>query len=340
MRLLARTVLGVEALAAAEVAEFGVVRRIAPREVWWTCPEPGPHVLGLRCADDLFLPAAAVSGIGRARADLGRLTEAVAALDVAAVVARRARFGNHDRPPAVDVSASYLGRRNYNRFDLEDAAGEPLAAALGLPLHRRRHGAPAPPGSLSWRLTVADDRAVLALRVAATPLHRRAYRRASRPGALHPPLAAAMLRLADVRPGEVLLDPFCGTGTIPLEAGVAAIGADADPTAIAAARVNEAARPGGPGATWLVADAGRLPLASGSVDVVVTNPPWNRQVRAAGALATTPDRFWRELARVLTPSGRAVLLLPESAPPPTLPITDRRRVSLAGQHPEVITVRR
>ncbi|WP_433264562.1 methyltransferase domain-containing protein [Actinosynnema sp. CS-041913] len=340
-RLLARTVRGIESLAAQEIRSLGAVHHTAHREVWWTCARPGPEVLDLRCADDVFLVAATVAGIGHTRADLRLLAKAVATLDAGHVTARRAAFGVFDRPSTVDVSASFLGRRNYTRYDLEDTVGEPLAAALGLAYHSRRDGKPAPPG-LSWRLTVTDDRAVLALRIAPKPLHRRDYRRATRPGALHPPLAAAMLRVADPPPGARLLDPFCGTGTIPIEADLplTAIGTDADPSAIAAATVNGR----GSRVAWAVADAGRLPFPAGGIDVVVGNPPWNRQVRPAGALARRPHRFWHELTRVLSPTGRAVLLLPDAdhhlaqAERAGLATTDRRPVSLFGAHPEIVTV--
>ncbi|MBB5960387.1 23S rRNA G2445 N2-methylase RlmL [Saccharothrix tamanrassetensis] len=330
-------------MAAQEIARLGTVRRTAHREVWWTCPTPGPEVLGLRCVDDVFVVAATVTGIGHTRGDLRLLAKAAAAVDAERVVAQRMSFGIRACPSTVDVSASFLGRRNYTRFDLEDTVGEPLAAALGLPYRSRRNGHSPPPDSLSWRVTVTDDQAVLSLRIAPKPLHRRSYRQASRPGALHPPVAAAMLLLASPRPGERLLDPFCGTGTIPVEADPAltGIGTDADPSAIAAARTNGAGRD----ITWALADAGRLPFRTGGIDVVVTNPPWNRQVKPSATLAADPDRFWAELTRTLTPTGRAVLLLPDAdhhladAVKAGLTPTDRRPVSLFGTHPELVTVK-
>jgi tRNA (guanine6-N2)-methyltransferase len=232
------------------------------------------------------------------------------------------------------VSASALGRRAFNRYDLEDAAGAVLARRLGLPYRSRRGGARPPDGGLSWRVTVVDDRATVALRIPARPLHRRSYKLASVPGTLHPPLAAAMLRLAGS--GEVLLDPCCGAGTIAIEAARAGttarvLGSDADPAALAASVGNGR----GSGVTWALADAGALPVADGAVDRVVVNPPWARQVRPRGRLAAGPEQLWREVRRVLAPAGRVVALLPEPVVPTGLVVERLLPVSLFGAHPVV-----
>ncbi|MER7078705.1 methyltransferase domain-containing protein [Saccharopolyspora kobensis] len=343
-RLVARSVRGVETLVAAEVRAFGRVRRIGHREVFFDCAEPVPEVAELRCADDVLLVAAELTGVGRRRADLRLLAEAAAKVPGHRMLALRKRFGGPARSAHVDVTASFVGRRNYNRYDLEDAVGVPLGAALGVPYRSRRGGVAPPEGGCSWRVTVVDDRAVLALRIGARPAHRREYRQISRPGSLHPPLASALVRLAEPFDGARLLDPCCGTGTIPIEAALSrpslsVIGCDRDPRAVAAAAVNGRSTTG----RWAVADAGRLPVATGSVDLVVSNPPWDRQIPPAGVLAREPARFWRELRRVLRPGGRAVLLLPEpdlgGAGTAGLALLDRRPVSLFGSHPEVVRLR-
>ncbi|SHF93409.1 methyltransferase domain-containing protein [Streptoalloteichus hindustanus] len=346
-RLLARTVRGIESVVAEEIRRRGLgrVERLGHREVWFRSADPGPEVLGLDCADDVFLVAAAVSGIGRDRSALRLLAEAAGNVPVEPLLALRQRCGGRPRWSTVDVSASFLGRRNYSRYDVEDAVGGPLAAAVGLPYHGRRGGVAPPPGGLSWRVTVADDRALVALRIAERPLHRRQYRQQTRAGSLHPPLAAAMVRLAQPHQGARLLDPCCGVGTIPVEAArtdptLSIVGSDRDPASVTGAVANGA----GTTVSWAVADAGRLPVATGSVDVVVSNPPWGQQVPPSGVLAQRPERFWRELRRVLRPGGRAVLLLPDAntwlpqAADAGMKLVDRRPVSLFGSHPEIVAL--
>jgi putative N6-adenine-specific DNA methylase len=53
-------------------------------------------------------------------------------------------------------------------------------------------------------------------------LHRRGYRVAVAKAPLRETLAAALLRASGWRPGHPLLDPFCGAGTIPIEAALIA----------------------------------------------------------------------------------------------------------------------
>lgn len=306
-RLLARTVRGVEQLVAAEVAAIGRVERIRHREVWFTAP-PTPAVLDLRTADDVFLIGGVCRGIGHTRADLARVARAAARVPVRHLLTLRARCGGPAPGPGTEVVASFVGRRNFGRHDLEDAAGAALPDYVS-----RQHRVP-PDDAQSWRLSVVDDEAVLALRIAGRPLHRRPYRSRSVPGSLHPPLAAALVRLAGVAAGMTVLDPCCGAGTVLLESPGHRLGLDVSPAALACARSNGLH-------TVALADAGRLPLASASVDRVLVNPPWDRQARPLASLSVEPQRLWREVSRVLRPDGLVAAIVPDAELPGFRPRT-------------------
>ncbi|WP_277207500.1 methyltransferase domain-containing protein [Isoptericola croceus] len=346
-RLVARTVRGIESILADEIqaSGLGTVEHEGHREVWFQHLGPGPRVLDLRCADDVFVFGAVVHGVDRTKASLRVLAAAAEAVPVRDLQALRETLGGPRQPMSLDVSASFLGRRNFNRYDVEDAVGAPLAARADVPYHSRRAGVAPPHEGMSWRVTVDGDRALLGLRIGPGPLHRRSYRRITRAGSVHPPLAAALVRLAEPFTGARVLDPCCGVGTIPIEAAAAGgamsiIGSDHDRVAIRAAKANGE----GTSISWVTADAGSLPLAHRSVDLVVTNPPWNRQVPPAGLLADHPTRFWRELRRVLQPQGRAAVLLPDAddhlvdATKAGLTTHDRRLVSVFGAHPEIVVL--
>ncbi|WP_433557524.1 methyltransferase domain-containing protein [Pseudonocardia xinjiangensis] len=338
---MARCVRGIEDLLAAEIGRraLGEVVAAGHREVRFVVSETAATgVTALATADDVFVVAAEIEGVGRARTDLARLARGLAAVDLGSVLAVRARCGG---PPgrSVDVSASFLGRRGFTRFDVEDAVGAALAGRLGLAYHPRRAGARPPEGGLSWRVTIVEDRATVAVRVGARPLHRRPWKTVGMPGSLHPPLAAAMVVLAGVRAGERVLDPCCGAGTLAIEAahtGAFATGMDVDPAALAASTHN------GRGASvrWARADAGALPVATAGVRRVLLNPPWGRLVERAGLLARSPGLLGQEVRRVLEPGGTAVLLVPESRPAPSEFSVERRiPVALAGSRLAVLVLR-
>jgi tRNA (guanine6-N2)-methyltransferase len=245
--VLARTLRGIEWIARDEVrSRLGIDRiELGHRELRFTLPQLVPELLELGTVDDVFQVLAEVDGITRRRESLARL----ASLDLCAA-------------GTFDVTASFLGKRNYSRFELEDA----VAASVGG--KRVARG-----GQVSLRAHVVGEVATIAARIARRPLHRRAYRVATVPGSVHPPLARALALLAGMR----FVDPFCGAGTIPIEGALAGFqtrGSDIDPRAIEAARRNAAsARVEVP---FEVANAASL----GETDLIVANPPWGRAVPA------------------------------------------------------------
>ena len=51
-------------------------------------------------------------------------------------------------------------------------------------------------------------------------LHKRGYRVYDHPAPLNPTIASAMVMLSEWKPEEILVDPMCGSATIPIEAGM------------------------------------------------------------------------------------------------------------------------
>jgi tRNA (guanine6-N2)-methyltransferase len=368
----ARAVHGIEPLVATEIrrSRLGVVRGLRHREVWFEATDEA-GLLGLRTADDVLLGAAVIDGIGHDRQALRRLAGAVRELDVGRLVGgleAAGRPGNGldaagqpvggldaaGRPVGgLEVSASFVGRRNYNRFEIEDAVGAELARALLVPYHSRRDGGRPPREAMAWRVTIEGDQAVIALRPTGRPLHRRAYKTASIRGTLHPPVAAAMAELARLEGAGTVLDPCCGAGTTLIEAHASVeatggarprlLGFDHDPAALTAAAGNARAAlnapVGGSPFGWAVADGGRIPVPDRSADRVLVNPPWGRQVPPQGLLARDPGLLWREVRRVLAADGLAVALVHEAIPR-GFAVEKAIRVSLSGQHPVIAVLRR
>lgn len=71
---------------------------------------------------------------------------------------------------------------------------------------------------------LSRDELTLSADSSGDPLYRRGYRQAVAKAPLRETLAAALLLGSGWVPGEPLLDPFCGSGTIPLEAALMSAG--------------------------------------------------------------------------------------------------------------------
>ncbi len=70
--------------------------------------------------------------------------------------------------------------------------------------------------------TVLNDMVTLSLDTSGQGLHKRGYRAIGNDAPLHETLAAGMIQLTRYRGREVFWDPFCGSGTIPIEAALIA----------------------------------------------------------------------------------------------------------------------
>ena len=73
------------------------------------------------------------------------------------------------------------------------------------------------------KVTMLKDRATVTVDTSGTGLHKRGYRVASVDAPMKETLAAALVELSFFRSGRVLVDPCCGSGTIPIEAAMIAM---------------------------------------------------------------------------------------------------------------------
>ncbi|MDD4377448.1 MAG: class I SAM-dependent RNA methyltransferase [Eubacteriales bacterium] len=70
------------------------------------------------------------------------------------------------------------------------------------------------------KTTILKDRVTLTIDTSGTGLHKRGYRVADVAAPIKETLAAAMVQLSFWKEGRILIDPCCGSGTIPIEAAM------------------------------------------------------------------------------------------------------------------------
>lgn len=133
------------------------------------------------------------------------------------------------------------------------------------------------------------------------------FQKSLKKGELRPDLASMLCLMSDPHREDRVLDPFCGRGAI-LRARTqwprkSLRGGDLDGDVL-----RDAARVEGALAERMDALAMES-IPDHSVDAVITDPPWGAYTKLEDMYAFY-SRFLRELRRVLTANGRAVLLVP------------------------------
>jgi 23S rRNA G2445 N2-methylase RlmL len=334
-RIFVITTRGLEAVSADELSAISGVEVLgsAYRRVLAAASALAP-LAALRTVDDAFLLLDRWTDISHTRAALAGFTDAAAGLDAGVIrAALDALRGLRPLPerPVYSVTANFVGQRNYSAPEIKTALAAGIAARCpDWTLSERDEDA-----DLNLRLFIDHSDALLGLRISRDPLHRRPYKQHHLPGSLKPPVAAALIRLAgDVAPGACLLDPFCGSGTLLIEAalsGLRPVGGDASGEAVAHALANARdARTALLVSQW---DARALPLPAASVDLAVSNLPWGRQVTVDSALRDLYARSFDALRRVCR--GPLVLLTTGADLLPAPP-DQRLEISLFGQTPEIL----
>lgn len=308
---------GLEPIAADEIAEFGgSVRKTQPGLVVFRAPEVTADLFSLRTVEDVYLFAWGTDSLTYRAQDLKSI-EQWTAREVDWQQLLHIHHSIHPirkGRPSYRVVAQMTGKHGYLRSGAGDAVRKGLTGKFPPGWQQVRDEA-----HLEIWLTIHGSVAVCGVRLSDKTMRHRTYKVEHLPASLRPTVAAAMVRLAETPPGAVVLDPACGAGTILAEqielskarrvGRIETWGGDLDGTAILAAAAN--LKRVGPTvlARW---DVARLPLADQSVDRLICNPPFGKQLASPEALGPLYEQLTQEGNRVLKPGGRAVLLVSDA----------------------------
>lgn len=310
---------GLEPVAADEITRDlgGEVKRAGHGLVVFRVPEIDERLLRLRTTEDVYLLAWGTDQLTRRAVDLEKMERWTAREPD---WERLLRIHHTIRPkpkgkPSYRLVTQMEGAHGYLR---RDAAG---ALARGLVGKFPSSWRPAEENAaVEFWLTVRGASAVCGLRLSDRNMRHRTYKLEHRPASLRPTVAASMVRLSEARPRHRVLDPMCGAGTLLAEYLVQIgrsrasqpppLGGDVDGGAVRAAATN-LSRLGE--ARLVLWDARQLPLESASVDRVISNPPFGRQLGDRESIRPLYCDMVSEYDRVLRPDGRAVLLVSDAA---------------------------
>lgn len=119
----------------------------------------------------------------------------------------------------LDLRASAKRSRVYHTGAIQERLYKAIGRAFGADpvLARKGDEVTAP-----LHVRFVDDTCTVSLDATSTPLHRRGYRLDGRKAPLREDIAHALVLASGFGPGDALLDPFCGSGTIAIEAAAIA----------------------------------------------------------------------------------------------------------------------
>ncbi len=133
------------------------------------------------------------------------------------------------------------------------------------------------------------------------------------PVSLHPRLARALVNLSRIKEGQTLLDPFCGTGGVLIEAaliGARIIGSDIDKRMVRGAKENLSSL--NIDSELFCADISAIKDRVGRVDAVATDPPYGKAATTNKEdIFSLYKRAFETFSNVLRPGGYASVVLPE-----------------------------
>lgn len=316
---------GLEELAGEEIADTlrGSVKKTSPEVVVFRVPEIDRSLLRLKTTEDVYVLAWGTDQLTYRAEDLDKIrrwTEREADWPQLLQIHHSIRPKPRGKP-TYRLVVQMTGTHVYRRVDARKALAKGLADKLPASWKHAEENA-----SIEIWLTINGATAVCGVRLSDRTMRHRSYKGEHLPASLRPTVAAAMVRLANVRPGQVILDPMCGAGTILAETWYAqprrrkstmdeplpptetiqVLGGDIDPESVRSTLAN--LRDLGPArvVTW---DARNLPLENESVDRIICNPPFGKQLSTPEEVVPLYRETVAEMNRVLKPTGRAVLLI-------------------------------
>ena len=219
---------------------------------------------------------------------------------------------NTVRNSRIDIEGTYSVRvkciKEYSRINTEE-----MEQRIGGIFYRRGAQADLKNPQTMFRVLLTEDKSIFgiirgSIDRSAFESRKPHYKPFFYPGVLMPRVARALVNIA--KPKECMLDPFCGTGGILVEAGllgISVIGGDVQRKLLLGSKMNLDHY--NIDYTLMYQDACSMALRDESMEAVVTDPPYGRSAAIkAESLGNLLVGSLREIHRVLKTGKRAVFI--------------------------------
>jgi tRNA (guanine6-N2)-methyltransferase len=308
----AMTMPGLETTAFSEIREHmpdATLIKFSRGIVLFRTSESPMKLLALRTVEDIFATIAHIKKLGRGYDALRVLHSATLNADIGEILALRQRTYHGKQLRTWRVISQKEGTHEFRRMD----AGKAVSDALYHTLPRKMKVVADDSDAEFW-LWLHGDEALIGLRLSDATMRHRTYKLEHLPASLRPSVAAAMGFLSRPTPEDSIVDPLCGAGTIIIERALLApfkeaSGGDIRKEAVAMAQRNAGAA--NVKATWQIWDASSLPLEAASVNRIITNLPFGKQIGSHENNIKLYNALAPEFERILAPNGMLVTLTSE-----------------------------
>lgn len=314
---------GLEEIAAEEIEQSlgGKIKRSGNGFIVFRLEEIERDILQLRTTEDVFLYGWGTDALSYRAKDLDSI-ERWTDRDVRWDTLLKIHHAIRPKPKGKTTYrfvAQMSGVHGYRRVDALKAMARGLSGKLPASWKHAEENA-----SVEVWLSIHDAMAICGMRLSDRTMRHRTYKYEHLPASIRPTIAAAMVRLADLKPSQTVLDPMCGAGTILAEALLSTrgrkasdgtpwqaqyLGGDVDAGHVRAAQANLRQFDLTGLRTW---DARALPLEDASVDRIISNPPFGKQLSTPEEIGPLYREVVFEMDRVLRPGGKAVLIVSDA----------------------------
>ncbi|MBI4448351.1 N-6 DNA methylase [Candidatus Woesearchaeota archaeon] len=228
-----------------------------------------------------------------------------------------------------------------------------IASKVGEIFHKKKHKVDLEKPNTTIYIEIMNDQCFLGINPS-NDLGKRNYRIKHNNQSINAPLAYAMIRLANWKPKQALVDPFCKDGVIPIEAALFAnqdkrlqiLGFDDAQTNIRGASINAKIAKvynkislGSYSVSWL-----DTKFKKGKVDAVITAPPFTSATHKEEDVKKLYKELFHQLDYVLKKGGLFVAALPKAellkSSNKSLKLKEERKVVVGGMAYSVIVFKK